>query len=91
MIDDLLALLWTYPQVYVDAGLICYAIPRAEFYTYLKRIVEAGFVKRVMFGSDKMNCRVQQKWVLMPLKKLSFYQKTKRGIYFIITLQDFKD
>jgi hypothetical protein len=55
MIDDLLALLWTYPQVYVDVGLICYAIPRAEFYTYLKRIVEAGFGKRVMFGSDQMN------------------------------------
>ncbi|MCJ7691442.1 MAG: amidohydrolase family protein, partial [Clostridiaceae bacterium] len=55
MIDDLIALLWTYPQVHVDVGLICYAIPRAEFYTYLKRIVEAGFGKRVMFGSDQMN------------------------------------
>lgn len=55
MIDDLLALLWTYPQVYIDLGLICYAIPRAEFYTYLKRIVEASFGKRVMFGSDQMN------------------------------------
>lgn len=55
MIDDLISLLWTYPQVYVDLGLICYAIPCAEFYTYLKRIVEAGFGKRVMFGSDQMN------------------------------------
>lgn len=55
MIDDLLALLWTYPQVYVDVGVICYAIPRSEFHAYLKRIVEAGFGKRVMFGSDQMN------------------------------------
>ncbi len=55
MIDDLLALLWTYPQVYVDVGLICYVIPRASFHAYLKRIVEAGFGKRVMFGSDQMN------------------------------------
>lgn len=55
MLDDLIALLWTYPQVHIDVGLICYAIPRAEFYTYLKRIVEAGFGKRVMFGSDQMN------------------------------------
>ncbi len=55
MIDDLIALLWVYPQVYVDVGLICYAIPRSEFYAYLKRIVEAGFGKRIMYGSDQMN------------------------------------
>jgi predicted TIM-barrel fold metal-dependent hydrolase len=55
MTDDLIALLWDYPQVYVDVGMICYAIPRPEFYAYLKRIVEAGFGKRVMFGSDQMN------------------------------------
>jgi predicted TIM-barrel fold metal-dependent hydrolase len=55
MIDDLIALLWEYSQVYVDVGTICYAIPRPEFYLYLKRIVEAGFGKRVMYGSDQMN------------------------------------
>jgi hypothetical protein len=55
MIDDLLAVLWTHPQVYVDVGIICYGIPRDAFHSYLKRIVEAGFVKRVMFGSDQMN------------------------------------
>jgi predicted TIM-barrel fold metal-dependent hydrolase len=55
MLDDMLAILWTYPQVYVDVGLICYAIPRAEFYAYLKRIVDAGFGKRIMYGSDQMS------------------------------------
>jgi predicted TIM-barrel fold metal-dependent hydrolase len=55
MIDDLLAVLWTHPQVYVDIGVICYAIPREAFHTYLERIVEAGFGKRIMFGSDQMN------------------------------------
>ncbi|MBZ5536262.1 MAG: amidohydrolase family protein [Acidobacteriia bacterium] len=54
MIDDLLALLWTHPQVYVDVGVISYALPRAEFDRFLQRIVEAGFSKRVMFGSDQM-------------------------------------
>jgi predicted TIM-barrel fold metal-dependent hydrolase len=54
MIDDLLALMWTHPQVYVDTGVIVTALPRAEFYRYLQRIVEAGFAKRVMFGSDQM-------------------------------------
>lgn len=55
MIDDLLAVLWTHPQVYVDVGVICYAIPRKAFHEYLRRIVDAGYAKRVLFGSDQMN------------------------------------
>jgi hypothetical protein len=54
MIDDLLSLLYTYPQVYVDTGVIDYLLPRAEFHAYMRRIVEAGFGNRVMFGSDQM-------------------------------------
>jgi predicted TIM-barrel fold metal-dependent hydrolase len=54
MIDDLLALLWAHPQVYVEVGAIDWALPRAEFHRYLQRIVDAGFGKRVMFGTDQM-------------------------------------
>jgi predicted TIM-barrel fold metal-dependent hydrolase len=54
MIDDLLAVMWTHPQVYVEVGVIDYALPRAEFYRYLQRVVEAGFGQRVMLGSDQM-------------------------------------
>lgn len=52
MIDDMLALMWTYPQVYVDLGGISFFTP--DFESYLKRIVKAGFGNRVMFGSDQM-------------------------------------
>ena len=55
MLDDLLAVIWAHPQVHVDVGVISGALPRAEFHRYLQRIVEAGFGKRVMFGSDQMN------------------------------------
>lgn len=55
MLDDLLAVLWTHPQVHVDVGVISWVLPRQEFHRYLQRIVEAGFAKRVMFGSDQMN------------------------------------
>jgi predicted TIM-barrel fold metal-dependent hydrolase len=54
MIDDLLAVLWVHPQVHVEVGAIVWALPRAEFYRYLQRIVEAGFGPRIMFGSDQM-------------------------------------
>jgi uncharacterized protein len=54
MIDDLKAILYAHPQVYVDLGIICYAFPKEEFYEYLKAIVRAGFEKRICFGSDQM-------------------------------------
>ena len=54
MLDDLLALLWAHPQVYVGLGVVDWALPRPEFYRYLRRIVEAGFGKRLMYGSDQM-------------------------------------
>lgn len=54
MIDDLLALMYAHPQVYVGTGVIVYTQPRPAFYRYLQRIIEAGYGKRVMFGSDQM-------------------------------------
>lgn len=54
LLDDLLALLYAHPQVYVDVGVIVYTQQRAAFYRYLQGIVEAGFGNRVMFGSDQM-------------------------------------
>jgi uncharacterized protein len=54
LLDDLLAVLYTHPQAHVDISYIVYALPRAEFYGYLRRIVESGFGDRVMFGSDQM-------------------------------------
>jgi hypothetical protein len=54
MLDDLLALLWAHPQVYMDTGVISWALPHAEFHRHLQRIVKAGFGKRVLFGSDQM-------------------------------------
>jgi hypothetical protein len=54
MLDDMLAVLWTHPRVYVDTGLIAYALPRAEFHRYLRVLVEAGFGQRILFGSDHM-------------------------------------
>lgn len=53
-LDDMLAVLYAHPQVYVDVGVIVYTQPPTAFYAYLKAIVDAGFSKRVMFGSDQM-------------------------------------
>lgn len=54
MIDDLLTVMYAHPQVYVGVGVIVYTQPRPAFYKFLERIIEAGYGKRVMFGSDHM-------------------------------------
>jgi predicted TIM-barrel fold metal-dependent hydrolase len=54
LLDDMLATLYAHPQLYVDIAAICYMIPQKEFYFYLERLVNAGFSKRIMFGSDNM-------------------------------------
>ena len=54
MLDDLLALLFSHPQVYVEVSMLANVEPRAGFYRYLQAIVDAGYVERVMFGSDQM-------------------------------------
>ena len=53
MLDEMIALMYSHPQVYVDTGIIDFGIPRKEFHTYLKRLVEAGFGNRILFGSDQ--------------------------------------
>ena len=52
MLDELLTILWHNPNVYLDVGHLQVAIPRAEYYSYLRRIVEAGYADRIMYGSD---------------------------------------
>lgn len=54
MTDEMIALLYSHPQVYVDISADNVGVPRAEFYVHLKRLVDAGYGKRIMFGSDQM-------------------------------------
>ncbi len=54
MLDEMINLLYSYPQVYADLSDIASYIPRKEFHHYLRRLVEAGFGQRLMFGSDQM-------------------------------------
>lgn len=53
-IDETIAVLGAWPQVYVDLGGIQWFYPRAYFYRQLRELVDAGFGNRVMFGSDQM-------------------------------------
>lgn len=53
-LDEMVAMMYQYPQLYGDLSTITWIIPRSAFYDYLKRLIEAGLGKRLMFGSDQM-------------------------------------
>lgn len=54
-VDDLKALLYLYPQLYVEVGVLQIALPRGEYYRFLEELVISGFIDRIMYGSDQMN------------------------------------
>lgn len=54
LLENLMALLYAYPQVHVDISVIDWTQPPKEFERYLRGLVEAGYGKRIMFGSDQM-------------------------------------
>lgn len=52
LIDEMVAILYYHPQVYVDFAGLQSLIPRAAFYEAFRSVVEAGYADRIMFGSD---------------------------------------
>lgn len=53
-VDEMIALLYSHPQVFVDVAQNNWGFPRAHFYSQLERLVDAGYGKRILFGSDQM-------------------------------------
>ena len=54
LLEDLQALLFTHPQVYVELSMAINVEARPAFYRFLRALVEAGYGDRIMFGSDQM-------------------------------------
>lgn len=52
--EAMIAMMFAHPQLYVDIGILDYAYPEADFYAYLKKLIDAGMEERIMFGSDNM-------------------------------------
>ena len=53
-LDDVKALMYAHPQLYVEVSAINWLLPREEFHTFLRGLTQAGFGKRVLYGSDQM-------------------------------------
>jgi predicted TIM-barrel fold metal-dependent hydrolase len=54
LVDEMIAVMYAHPQVYVDIAGNDWQYPRAYFYAQLKSLIDAGLGKRLMWGSDQM-------------------------------------
>ncbi len=53
-LDEMIALMGAYPQIYADLAAIDWLLPEDEFHAYLQRLIQAGLGKRLMFGTDQI-------------------------------------
>ena|SRR5436190_10720430 len=81
--DEMINMLYAYPQLYVDVGVIDWTRSRAEFHDYLRRMVDAGFGKRIMFGSDQMVWSEAIGMAIENIRSAKFLtNKQKRDIFY---------
>lgn len=52
-LEETVSILRQYPNVYVDISFINWQMPQRLFYEYLEGLIDYGFGKRIMFGSDQ--------------------------------------
>ena len=54
MLEEMIHLLFSHPQVYVDIAVLTFedVMPRKTFHEYLRTLVDHGFGKRIFWGSD---------------------------------------
>jgi predicted TIM-barrel fold metal-dependent hydrolase len=53
-IEETIALMMMYQQVYVDISAINWLLTPEEFHAYLQQLMDARLGKRIMFGTDQM-------------------------------------
>jgi predicted TIM-barrel fold metal-dependent hydrolase len=52
--EETISLMYRYPTVYGDLSTASWIVPRPIFYDHLKKLMDAGLGKRLMFASDQM-------------------------------------
>ena len=84
LVDDMLALLYSHPQVYVDVAQNDWGSLRPHFYAHLQRLVNAGFGERIMFGSDQMVWPSTIAVALQTIERAPFLSaRQKRAILYV--------
>jgi predicted TIM-barrel fold metal-dependent hydrolase len=83
LVDEMIALLFSHPQVYVDIACNNWGFPREHFYSQLQRLIDAGFEERIMWGSDQMAWPGTIEVAIETIEEAPFLSaKQKRDIFY---------
>lgn len=81
--QETIAIMHMYPQVYADLGVLDWSRPREEFHEYLRTLIRSGFGKRLMFGSDQMVWPEAIGMAIEGIESASFLtEEQKRDIFY---------
>jgi hypothetical protein len=82
-LDETIALMLMYRQVYMDISAIDWLLTREAFHDYLKQLIRSRLGKRIMFGTDQM---IWPETVGMSIEAIDsagfLSEKQKRQIFF---------
>jgi hypothetical protein len=82
-LDEMVAVMTQYPQLYADISTITWVIPQTAFHDYLRALVRAGLGKRLMFGSDQMRWPEMIEKAIRSIQNADFLTKEqKRDIFY---------
>lgn len=83
LVDEMIAMLFSHPQLYVDIACNNWNSPREHFYSQLKRLIDAGFEERIMWGSDQMVWPGTIEVAIETIEEATFLStKQKRDIFY---------
>lgn len=82
-LDQMVAMMNQYPQLYGDLSTITWVIPRSAFYDYLRGLMDAGLGKRLMFGTDQMRWPEAIGWAVQAIDEAPFLTAgQKRDLFY---------
>lgn len=82
-ISETIAMMYVYPELYTDIGVLTWALPKKAFYSTLKQLIDSGFGKRIMFGTDQMLWPEAISIAVRTLKEANFLsEEEKRDILY---------
>jgi hypothetical protein len=83
LVEEMIALMYAHPQVYVDIAGNDWQFPRPYFYAQLKALIDAGLGKRIMWGSDQMIWPATIEIAIETIEKAPFLSpEQKRDIFY---------
>jgi hypothetical protein len=81
-LDEMLAVLGIYPEVYVDTGAIVHLLPAKAFYRYIGALIDAGYGNRVLYGTDQMGWPQAIGYGIEVIENAPWDENVKRAILY---------